>query len=128
MLSPAFRALLLVVQGFALLGCASEGDAPDTDAFTEIQGKVVQRSFASVTPGRIRREPGLSGAQKAISPQQERSALPTPTYEHRVEVGAGQYITSASESSAYSEGTCVRLFLYASSKRARIVEAIPCAP
>jgi len=121
MFSPAFRILLFTAQGVALFGCAS-------DAVTEIQGKVVQRTIASMIQGKVRREPGLSAAQRAISPQQEHSALPTSTYEHKIDVGAGQYVTSVSESSAYQEGTCVRVVVYASSKRARIVEAIHCAP
>ena len=125
---PALRVLVIAAQGFALFGCASESDSPSADTVTEVQGKVVQRVFASVIPGKVRREPGLSGAQRAISAQQEHSALPTPTYEHTIDLGAGQYITSVSESSAYQEGTCVRVLVYATSKRTRIIEAIPCAP
>jgi hypothetical protein len=121
------RALVIATQCFALFGCASQRDSPSVDTVTEVQGKIVQRVFASVIPGKVRREPGLSGAQRAISAQQEHSALPTPSYEHLIDLGKDQYVVSVSESAGYQEGTCVRVLLYASSKRPRIIEAIPCA-
>ena len=123
--TTALRLLLVATQSVALFGCASEGSS--TDTVTEVQGKVVQRAFASVIPGKVRREPGLSAGQRAISAQQEHSALPTPTYEHLIDVGDGKLVVSVSESAAYQEGTCVRVQLYATSKRPRIIEAVPCA-
>jgi hypothetical protein len=109
----------------ALVSCASESPA-GSDSHVELEGKVISRTFASMQPGKLRREPGLSSWDKATAPQVERSALPRPTYEHKVEVAPGKVLTAISETDAFGVGTCVRILEYSSGKAARVVSTVPC--
>ena len=109
-----------------LAACASVSESEGGDKPTELDGKVIARSFGSVQPGKPSRAPGIPLRDSALAPQVERSALPKPTYEHRVEIGPGKYIVVHSETDAYSVGTCVRVREYSSGKASRMVSSVQC--
>jgi hypothetical protein len=122
------RVSLVIGSTLALASCADGQGPPAQESALPVEGKVVSRTFASVQPGRIRAEPGLSAFDRAISPRQERSALPVPTFEYRVEIGPSLFLVSTSESDAFAVGTCVRVLQYPSGKVGRVVAATPCRP
>jgi hypothetical protein len=109
-----------------LTSCAHTPGSLGSESHVELEGKVISRTFASMQPGKLRREPGLSSWDKAIAPQVERSALPVPTYEHKVEVAPGRVVAAIGETDAFSVGTCVRILEYSSGKAARVVAVVPC--
>jgi hypothetical protein len=122
----ALRPHLISSLSACLVACASVAESPGSEGAIEEVGRVVQRSFGSVTPGKVRREPGLSAAQRTLSSSQERSALPVPTYEHKVALVQDGYVTVTSESAECVEGTCVRVVRYTSPRPARIIGKVPC--
>jgi hypothetical protein len=123
-----FRAVAFLVVCFAASSCATNEQPADSQDTRELVGRVVERSFGAVLPGRVTREPGQSAFQQRLSAGTERVALPTPTYQHRVVVGPDQAVTVSSESSSFEEGTCVLVRIPPPPKPPRILALSPCKP
>jgi hypothetical protein len=120
------RAVSLVAVCLAVGGCSTTAQMQPADATPELVGRVTERTFGSVLPGRVPRELGQSAFQQRLSPGQERTALPFPVYQHRILISPERLVTVASESSTFGEGTCVRVSIPTPPKPPRILGAVPC--
>ncbi len=128
MFTSEIRAVSLVAVCLAVTGCGTTAQVQSADATPELVGRVAERTFGSVLPGRAPREFGQSAFQQRLSAGQERTALPSPVYQHKILVSPEKLVTVASESSSFGEGACVRIAIPAPPKPPRILGAVPCTP